>query len=61
MKYDLTQEEKFHIEVAEWIENQGWDLISLDDLIFENDHECPFMNMEQREQAQEFMETFNLL
>ena len=58
---DLSEEDKLHDDIREWIEEQGFPPHSLDELIFSNDFEKEFMTKKQREEAQEFMDAFDLL
>ena len=57
----LTKEDVFHQEVRDWIELNGFAMMSLDDLIYEDTFGCPFMTPTQREEANQFIKQFNEL
>jgi hypothetical protein len=57
----MINENELHEEIRNWIEKQGWEPESLDDLVYTNDFVEPFMNLEQRDQAQYYLDQFNEL
>jgi hypothetical protein len=52
------KEDTLHQEIRDWIELNEFPPVSLDELIHEDMFGMPFMNLQQKEEASEFMRRF---
>ena len=56
---ELSKEDQWHSDIRDWIDEQGFPMQSLDELVYEHDMVKPFMTEQQRKEAQELLDRFD--